>query len=125
MPLSTSSAPPLDRAPVGQHIAPPRSDVLPARPGATRPRGSPGVPLRGSLHPMGRWRTNDDPEADDGWEESTEGDLDPDLTEEAGNLAWDEDDVASRRSWLPLLARIVLITVLLALVGSAVLPALL
>jgi len=73
---------------------------------------------------MGRWRTDDDPEVDDGWEESTEGDLDPDLTEEAGYLAWDEEEAESRRSWLPFLSRIVLIVVLLALVGSAVLPAL-
>ncbi len=65
------------------------------------------------------------PTPEPGWEESTEGDLDPDLTEEAGYLAWDDDEAESRRSWLPLLAGVTLIVVLLALVGSAVLPALL
>lgn len=38
---------------------------------------------------------------DDGWEFSTEGELDPDLTEEAGYAGWEPP----RRAWAPILAR--------------------
>ncbi|MCH8199965.1 MAG: hypothetical protein IIA54_07870 [Chloroflexi bacterium] len=39
--------------------------------------------------------------SDDGWRTSTEGDLDPDLTEEAGYAGWDPP----RRAWLVPVAR--------------------
>lgn len=63
---------------------------------------------------------HDDPELDDGWLESTEGDLDPDLTEEAG-YSWD----APERSLLTTAVRIVTLTVLIVLVASIVLPVIL
>lgn len=47
--------------------------------------------------------------ADNGWRESTEGDLDPDLTEEAGYLGWEPP---RRRGW-SLLLRVVIVVVLL------------
>ncbi len=54
------------------------------------------------------------------WTESTEGDLDPDLTEEAGYAGWD----APSRSWLrPLLQGLAALT-LLAFLGGVMLTAL-
>lgn len=53
-----------------------------------------------------------------GWEESTEGDLDPDLTEEAGYAWWDPP----RRRWGPLLVKIGLALALLAILATVVLP---
>lgn len=55
-------------------------------------------------------------ERDSDWTESSEGDLDPDLTEEAGYAGWDPPD----RSGLSLVYRIVLGGLLLLFVGSAV-----
>ena len=54
----------------------------------------------------------------DGWEESTEGDLDPDLTEEAGYAWWDPP----RRSWVPIALRVGMALALLALLATAVMP---
>jgi hypothetical protein len=54
---------------------------------------------------------------DDEWMTSTEGDLDPDLTEEAGYSGWDPPE---RRSWA-LAQRVVLVVVLLSLLGGALL----
>jgi len=54
---------------------------------------------------------------DDEWVTSTEGDLDPDLTEEAGYSGWDPPD---RRTWA-LTQRLLLLAVLLSLVGGALL----
>jgi hypothetical protein len=71
---------------------------------------------------MGRYQPQDAPEPDDGWVESTEGDLDPDLTEEAGYLAWDPP--GRRNNWLPFLWKVVALILVMALVGSVVLPAL-
>jgi hypothetical protein len=48
---------------------------------------------------------------------STEGDLDPDLTEEAGYSGWDPPQ---RRTWA-LAQRLLLLAVLLSLVGGALL----
>ncbi len=64
-----------------------------------------------------------DDDADDGWIESTEGDLDPDLTEEAGYLAWDAPE--PRNNWFPFVTKVVILIVVLAMLGSVVLPALL
>lgn len=58
---------------------------------------------------------------DGGWTESTEGDLDPDLTEEAGYLAWEPEDGPN---WFPFIARLLILFVVVALVGAAILPAL-
>lgn len=55
-----------------------------------------------------------------GWLESTEGDLDPDLTEEAG---YAYRDPPPRRAWMPPLLRIVMAVVLAALLGSVILAA--
>jgi hypothetical protein len=53
---------------------------------------------------------------DPGWEASTEGDLDPELTEEAGYGAWDPPE----REWWPVLLRVSIVLVLVAfLVSSA------
>lgn len=57
---------------------------------------------------------------DDGWLESTEGDLDPDLTEEAGYAHWDPP---RHRAWTPALLRIAMAVVLVLLVGSVLLVA--
>ena len=57
--------------------------------------------------------------SDDGWHHSTEGDLDPDLTEEAGYAFWDPPE----RRWLPPLLRVVMALVLLAFVGGLLLRA--
>lgn len=59
---------------------------------------------------------------DDGWLESTEGDLDPDLTEEAGYLAWNPPE--RRNNWFPFIWKVVAFTMVIALVGSVVLPVL-
>ena len=56
--------------------------------------------------------------ADDGWEHSTEGDLDPDLTEEAGYAYWDPP---TRRFWSPTMLRIVAAIAIALLVGGIVL----
>ncbi len=53
----------------------------------------------------------------DGWAESTEGDLDPDLTEEAGYAGWE----APARSRWQLLQRVVLGLTLLAMIGATLL----
>jgi len=55
--------------------------------------------------------------ADGGWQRSTEGDLDPDLTEEAGYVGWDPP---RRRAWW-WVYRLLLVTVLLTLVASVLL----
>ena len=71
---------------------------------------------------MGQWRAGDnDPPEDDGWAESTEGDLDPDLTEEAGYIAWEPAE--PRNNWFPFVARVVIAVVILALLATAILPA--
>jgi hypothetical protein len=64
-----------------------------------------------------------DDERDDGWIESTEGDLDPDLTEEAGYLAWDPPERGS--NWWPFLWKVAAFSLVVALIGSVVLPPLL
>lgn len=53
----------------------------------------------------------------DDWRYSDEGDLDPDLTEEAGYAWWDPPE----RRWLFVLARVGMVIALLALVGGTVL----
>jgi hypothetical protein len=52
---------------------------------------------------------------DDGWRVSTEGDLDPDLTEEAGYSGWEP----RRRAPWSLLFRLALLVALVGVVGSA------
>jgi hypothetical protein len=52
-----------------------------------------------------------------GWEYSTEGDLDPDLTEEAGYSGWDPP----ARPWWPVAIRFGALVVLAALVAGALL----
>jgi hypothetical protein len=54
---------------------------------------------------------------DDDWVISTEGDLDPDLTEEAGYSGWDPPE---RSAWY-LVQRLVLALILFAMVGGALL----
>lgn len=66
-------------------------------------------------------RSFEDDTADDGWVESTEGDLDPDLTEEAG-YRWEPPE--RRSNWFPFVSRLVILLVVIALIGSVVLPAL-
>ena len=56
----------------------------------------------------------------DGWRDSTEGDLDPDPTDEAGYADWDPPD----RGWLPSLLRVVMALVLAAFVGGLLLQVL-
>ena len=58
--------------------------------------------------------------SNDDWLESTEGDLDPDLTEEAGYAYWDPP---RHRTWMPTLLRLGLAVVLVLLVGSVVFAA--
>ncbi|MEX2228746.1 MAG: hypothetical protein WEB13_03810 [Dehalococcoidia bacterium] len=53
---------------------------------------------------------------EDDWEYSTEGDLDPDLTEEAGYAAWDPP----ARRWAPLAARALGALVLAAFLIGAI-----
>jgi hypothetical protein len=55
--------------------------------------------------------------ADDGRRWSTEGELDPDLTEEAGYAGWEPPE----RRWWPLLRWVVTMGLLLVLAGGAVL----
>ena len=54
--------------------------------------------------------------SNDDWLESTEGDLDPDLTEETGYAYWDPP----RRRWVPLVTRAGLVLLLAALVLASV-----
>ena len=56
--------------------------------------------------------------ANDDWEYSTEGDLDPDLTEEAGYAYWDPP---TRRFWTPTVLRIGAALVIVLLVGGLIL----
>ena len=51
------------------------------------------------------------------WIESSEGDLDPDLTEEAGYAYWDPP---AHRAWGSVLLRVAMAIVLIALLGSVV-----
>ncbi len=78
------------------------------------------IPASGSLIPMPYDEERDDGLESDGWVESTEGDLDPDLTEEAGYLAWEPPE---GRRWLPLLGKLAAIVLVIALLGGVVLPA--
>jgi hypothetical protein len=55
--------------------------------------------------------------SDDGWRYSTEGDLDPDLTEEAGYADWEAPD----RGWLAPVLRAVMALVLAAFILGIVL----
>ncbi len=57
--------------------------------------------------------------SDGDWIESSEGDLDPDLTEEAGYAYWDPP----HRAWGAVLLRVIMAIVLIALLGSVVLAA--
>ncbi|MBT5774880.1 MAG: hypothetical protein HOH95_10955 [Dehalococcoidia bacterium] len=50
------------------------------------------------------------------WQESTEGDLDPDLTEEAGYGEWDPPS----RGWLPVALQLFGLLALLAMLGTVV-----
>jgi hypothetical protein len=52
---------------------------------------------------------------DNGWQYSTEGDLDPDLTEEAGYSGWEPP----ARRWMPVAVRFGAVIVLVALVAGA------
>ena len=54
----------------------------------------------------------------DGWEYSTEGDLDPDLTEEAGYASWDPPG----RRWGGLALKAILVIVLIAMLAGMLLP---
>ena len=54
---------------------------------------------------------------DDDWVTSTEGELDPDLTEEAGYSGWDPPD---RSRWV-LILRLLMFLMLVSLVGGALL----
>ena len=51
------------------------------------------------------------------WEESTEGDLDPDLTEEAGYGEWEPPS----RAWWPVALQLIGLLALLAMLGTVVL----
>jgi hypothetical protein len=51
------------------------------------------------------------------WEESTEGDLDPDLTEEAGYGEWDPP----RRAWWPVAFQVLGLLALFSILGTVVL----
>ncbi len=53
----------------------------------------------------------------DGWEYSTEGDLDPDLTEEAGSV-WEPPG----RRWGGLVLKAILVVVLVAMLAGMLLP---
>jgi hypothetical protein len=55
--------------------------------------------------------------SDDGWLESTEGDLDPDLTEEAGYSGWEPPE----RSWWPAVLRLGTALVIAAMVAGLLL----
>ncbi|MDP2328955.1 MAG: hypothetical protein Q8M79_12830 [Dehalococcoidia bacterium] len=54
----------------------------------------------------------------DGWAESTEGDLDPDLTDEAVYEEWLPSEPASR---MPVILRVGAVLLLLAILGPVVL----
>ncbi|MCC6238586.1 MAG: hypothetical protein IT299_13580 [Dehalococcoidia bacterium] len=54
----------------------------------------------------------------EGWDYSTEGDLDPDLTEEAGYAEWDPPG----RRWGGLVLKVILVVVLIAMVAGMLLP---
>ena len=54
---------------------------------------------------------------DDGWRTSTEGDLDPDLTEEAGYAYWDPPE----RAWLTPLLRAAMAVLLAAFLAGLLL----
>jgi hypothetical protein len=58
--------------------------------------------------------------SEDDWIESSEGDIDPDLTEEAGYAYWEPP---KHRAWGPVLLRIGIAFVLVLLVSSFVLAA--
>lgn len=60
-------------------------------------------------------------EADDGWLESSEGDLDPDLTDEAGYAGWEP---SRSNEMFPTIAKVVGAVLLAALLLSVILPAL-
>ena len=53
----------------------------------------------------------------DDWVESSEGDLDPDLTEEAGYSGWEPPD---RSSWV-VVQRLLMLVTLVSIVGGALL----
>ena len=55
---------------------------------------------------------SDDPEAI--WQQSTEGDLDPDLTDEAGETPYDWHEPAGR-PWLRLVVTVLVLVMILAL----------
>lgn len=59
------------------------------------------------------------PAPDSGWHESTEGDLDPDLAEEAGSSLddWDESPAEARTTRM---LRIVSFVVLVAILGTVI-----
>ncbi|MPZ99570.1 MAG: hypothetical protein GEU80_09600 [Dehalococcoidia bacterium] len=65
---------------------------------------------------------SNEPGEGEGWVESTEGDLDPDLTEEAGYAGWDPPP---HRLWTPRLLRAVAVFLIVVMVGSVVVLALL
>ena len=58
------------------------------------------------------------PGPEGGWVESTEGDLDADLTEEAGGRL-DDWDEAPRRAWGGIALRVVSAVLLLLILGAA------
>ncbi|MEX1023106.1 MAG: hypothetical protein WD058_08150 [Dehalococcoidia bacterium] len=66
-------------------------------------------------------RDDEDAPEDDGWAESQEGDLDPDLAIEGAYGDWEPG--AGRAVW-PLAVRVVGVMLIVALVGAVVLPAL-
>ncbi len=53
----------------------------------------------------------------DPWMESSEGDLDPDLTEEAGYAGWDPPE----RAWLPPLLRLLAAAAVIGIVAGMLL----
>jgi len=53
------------------------------------------------------------------WRESTEGDLDPDLTEEAGYGPWDPPS----RAWWPIAARVLAFLAIMSILGTVLLVA--
>ncbi len=53
------------------------------------------------------------------WDESTEGDLDPDLTEEAGYGPWEPP----ARGWWPVVSQALTILAIVSILGTVVLVA--
>ncbi len=53
------------------------------------------------------------------WHESTEGDLDPDLTEEAGYGAWEPPN----RAWWQVVGQVLAILAIVSILGTVVLVA--